>query len=178
MREKAVKCFTSASEHMRAPPEYFTSAAFRDLRWTLAGDQRDERMRTFIRKLLRRLDGLYMPFYPAVGLMDLPTARHRYVAGLDPWSPSESPFLDGSAVVLKHCIHDADMPWRCWHLLGEIAFDVARLSQIPIMWGGLKFVDRNPGMFMTYDGFEPAGWIADGRTYGVRGSKIDIQVDE
>lgn len=176
MREKAVTCFSSAAEHMSAPPEYFTSAAFRDLRWTMAGDQRDERMRTFCRKLLARLDGLKMPFYPAVGLMNLPTARHRYVTGLDPYSPSESPFLDGSAVVLKHCIHGADMPKRCWVLLAEIGFDVARLAQIPIIWGGLNAGNYSPGHFQTYDGFQPENWIVDGRTYGVRRSRSDIDI--
>lgn len=168
MREKAVTCFTSAAEHMSAPAGFMTSPAFSNLRWTLAGDQRDERVRVFARKLLKRLDGMQMPFFPEVGLMNLPTARHRYVTGLDPWTPAESPFLDGVMVRFRHCVH-RELPAKCWELFGEIGFDVARLAQIPMMWGGAKVADIHPGDWMVYDKVEPAGWIADKRTYGVRG---------
>lgn len=164
MRVKAVKCFSSAADAMKAPPDYFSSAAFSHLRWTLAGDQRDERMRLFTRKLLRRLDGMDMPFFPSVGLMNHKTAQQRYVTGVDPWPPVINPYLDGEAVEFRHCILD-EMPERCWWLFAEIAFDVAKLSQIPILWGGFSDVNR-PGMFRLFGGAVPDGFRVDKRTYG------------
>ena len=121
------RCFSSAASMMKQPPAYFGSAAFSRLRWTLAGDQRDERMRLFCRKLLRRLDGMEMPFYPAVGLMDHRTARQRYVTQLDDWTPMESPFLDGVAIEFQHCAAEK-LPGKCWELFAEVAFDVAKLQ--------------------------------------------------
>lgn len=166
MREKAVKCFSSAADAMKGPPGYMSSAAFRDLRWTAVGDQRVDGAREFCRKLLARLDGMEMPFYPAVGLMDLKTARQRYVTNLDPWEPMESPFLDGIAFELKHCVRP-ELPGRCWFLLAEVAFDVARLASIPIAWGGFSRFDR-PGMFVLAEDLLPEGFWIDGRTYGTR----------
>lgn len=160
------RCFSSAAAIMKGPPGFQTSAAFRDKRWTLQGDQRDERMRLFCRKLLLRLDGMGMPFYPAVGLMDLPRARQRYVTGADPWKPAESPFLDGVAIEFAH-VFDLELPPRCWILFAEIGFDVAKLAQIPVMWGGFAEVNR-PGMWHVYDGVTPSGWRVDDRTYKVR----------
>lgn len=160
------RCFSSAASNMKQPPAYFGSAVFSQLRWTLAGDQRDERMRLFCRKLLRRLDGMDMPFYPAVGLMDHRTARQRFVTGLDPWSPAESPFLDGVAIEFRHCVAETLAP-RCWAFFAEVGFDVARLSQIPVIWGGFAD-DYRPGTFIVYDGSCPQGWNVDKRTYGVR----------
>lgn len=166
MREKPVRCFSSAAEQLKGPEGYFTSPAFSNARWSLAGEQRDERIRVFGRKLLRRLDDLGMPFAPVVGLMDLAQARHRYVTGLDPWSPAESPYLDGTAIQFAHCIHKELHP-RSWLLFAEIAFDVARLAQIPVLWGGFAHPVM-AGVFRTYEGVEPDNWRVDKRTYGVR----------
>ena len=169
MREKPVRCFSSAAEQLRGPEGFLTSPAFADLRWTMAGDQRREEMRLFCRKLLKRLDGMGMPFYPAVGAMDHRTARYRYVTGLDPWAPLDSPFLDGTAIRFRHCVH-AELDPRSWYLFAEIAFDVARLAHTPVMWGGFCFAAPDPGTFMLYDGPPvPAGWHVDNRTYGVKG---------
>lgn len=165
MREKQVKCFSSAADAMKGPAGFMTSSAFRNLRWTMAGDQRDERMRLFCRKLLKRLDGLGMPFYPEVGLMEHKTAQGRYVRGVDPWPPMANPYLDGVAVKFRHCIHEELEP-RCWALFAEIGFDVARLAQIPIAWGGFS-VYREPGYWEVYDG-PSAEIVVDRRTYGVR----------
>lgn len=165
MRVKAVRCFSSAADAMKAPPDYFSSAAFSHLRWTLAGDQRDERMRLFCRKLLRRLDGMDMPFYPSVGLMNHKTAQQRYVTSVDPWPPIASPFLDGVAIEFRHCLLP-DMAPRCWALFAEIGFDVARLAQIPVCWGGFSTLKR-PGMWMIHDGGD-YDWFVDRRTYGVK----------
>lgn len=167
MREKPVNSFSSAADALRAPASYFSSPEFSRLRWTTAGEQRDERMRLFCRKLLMRLDGMDMPFYPAVGLMDLMTARHRFVTGLDPWTPSESPFLDGTGLEIRHCRNDADMPPQQRIIIAEIAFDVANLAQIPVMWGGFAATPR-PLMWRVYDGCEVDDWRVDARTYGVR----------
>lgn len=169
------RCFTSAAAKMKQPPAYFGSAVFSQLRWTLAGDQRDERIRLFTRKLLRRLDGMDMPFFPVVGLMSHKTARQRYVTGLDPWTPAESPFLDGTAVEFRHCVAET-LDRRSWALFAEVGFDVARLSSIPLLWGG--FADeKRPGMWVVYDGTCPAGWRVDKRTYGVRkGQEIDYDL--
>ena len=164
-RLKAVSCFSSAAEAMKAPPAYFKSAAFSQLRWTMAGDQRDERMRVFCRKLLRRLDGLEMPFYPVVGLMNHKTAQQRYVTGADPWPPIASPFLDGVAIEFRHCLAD-DLAPRCWALFAEIGFDVARLAQLPVAWGGFSNLKR-PGMWCIHEAGD-ADWHVDKRTYGVR----------
>lgn len=172
MSAREAKCFSSAASMMKQPPAYFGSAVFSQLRWTLAGDQRDERMRLFCRKLLRRLDGMDMPFYPAVGLMSHKTARERYVTGVDPWTPAENPFLDGEAIEFRHCVADT-LCERCWWLFAEVAFDVARLSQIPILWGGWADVKR-PGMFRVYTGVMPSGWHMDKRTYGSR-SKQELR---
>lgn len=166
MREKAVTCFSSAASVMKGPEGYLTSPAFSDLRWTLAGDQRDERMRLFGRKLLKRLEGLGMPFYPEVGLMDHRTAQQRYVTGADPWKPIESPYLDGVAIRFRHCLLRELEP-RCWWLFAEIGFDVGRLAQIPVMWGGFADVAM-PGLWVIFPGAAPAGWRVDRRTYGVR----------
>ena len=166
MREKAVTSFSSAAEAMQGPPGFQTSAAFRNLRWTIAGEQRQEGMRLFCRKLLRRLDEMSMPFYPDVGAMDVKTARHRYVTGVDPWPPSENPFLDGYAIRFAHCIRKQLEP-KCWWLFAEIGFDVARLAQIPVMWGG--FADEpDMGLWQLYSGHTPNGWSVDNRTYGVK----------
>lgn len=165
--------YSSAAEMMKAPPEHFASAAFSHLRWTTAGEQRDERMRLFGRKLLRRLDAMDMPFYAAVGLIDLRTAQSRFVRQMDPWTPAESPFLDGTAIEFKHCVHE-HLPARCWSLFAEIGFDVARLCQTRVMWGGFNASPR-PGMWMLYDGACPSGWTVDRNTYGVRiGGKRDV----
>jgi len=174
--ERPLKCFSSAAAAMKGPPGYFASAAFSNCRWTLAGDQRDDRMRRFCQKFLRRLDSMDMPFYPQLGLMDLKTARHRYVTGVDPWRPAESPYLDGTAVTFAHCLHD-DLHPRCWALFAEIGFDVARLAQVPVMWGG--FADpRMPGTFRIYDGACDTGWRVDKRTYGVRkGGELPYRLD-
>ena len=126
-------------------------------------------MRRFCRKLLRRLDGMDMPFYPKVGLMSHKEAQHRYVTGLDPWSPAESPFLDGVAIEFAHCVADTLDP-RAWFLFAEIGFDVAKLAQIGVVWGGFAYGDYRPGVFCLGDAqTKPAGWITDGRTYGARG---------
>lgn len=173
MREKAVKCFTSAAERLRGPEGFLASPAFANLRWTLAGDQRREEMRIFGRKLLKRLDGMGMPFYPAVGLMNLPDARHRFVMGADPWSPAESPFLDGSAIEFAHCLHQT-LPAKCWELFAEVGFDVARLASIRVMWGGVSHWER-PGMFMLApddNADVPQGWYVDGRTYRERSKRV------
>ena len=162
--QKAVTCFSSAADVMRAPEAYFKSPAFAHLRWTMAGEQRNEAMREFCRKLLRRLDGLSMPFYPVVGLMSHKVAAQRYVTGADPWPPSANPYLDGDAIEFRHCIL-SEMPERCWYLFAEIAFDVARLAQTPVMWGGFSDVNR-PGMFRYYAGAVPDGFRVDKRTYG------------
>lgn len=165
MREKAVRCFSSAAEFMKGPDGYFTSPAFSNLRWSLAGEQRDERMRLFTRKLLRRLDQMNIPFYAAGGLIDLKTARHRFVTGLDPWEPMNNPYLDGTAARFEHCIHGKSLDRRSWWLFAEIAFDVARLAQTPVMWGG--FSDWcEPGLWAIYPGATPDGWRVDRRTYG------------
>ena len=135
--ESVANCYSSAASFLKGPPGFKSSAAFVNSRWTLAGDQQDERIRLFGQKLLRRLDGMEMPFYPEVGLMDLKTARQRYVTGVDPWEPMMNPFLDGHAIKFRHVFHaDADLPPKCWVLFAEIGFDVARLAQIPVMWGG------------------------------------------
>lgn len=168
MREKQVRCFSSAALVMKGSEGYFASPAFHDLRWTLAGDQRDDRMLTFCRKLLKRLDGMGMPFYPRVGLMDLKTARARYVSGADPWPPMNNPFLDGVAIEFSHCIIPDDrMHPRQWALFAEIGFDVARLAHIPVMWGGFSDLKRH-GLWHLYDGSVPDGWFIDRRTYGAR----------
>lgn len=162
-----VQSYSDAAQLMKAPPGFYTSAAFSHLRWTTTGEQRDERMRLFCRKLLRRLDGMEMPFYPAVGLMDARTARWRYTVGLDPWSPAESPYLDGLAILFKHCVHE-DMPPKCWALFGEIGFDVARLMSVPVLWGGFNELPK-PGLFAIYDrGCVPNGMRLDRHTYGAR----------
>lgn len=123
-------------------------------------------MRIFGQKLLRRLDGMCMPFFPQVGLMTLREARHRYVTGVDPWVPMASPYLDGTAITFAHCIHK-DLHPRSWALFAEIGFDVARTASIPVLWGG--FADEPmPGTFRIYDGACPEGWAVDKRTYGVR----------
>lgn len=161
-----VRCYTSAAAAMKGPGGFQTLPAFLNSRWTLAGDQRDERMRLFCRKLLARLDGMSMPFYPEVGLMDRRTAQHRYVTGLDPWTPVLNPYLDGSAVKFRHVFEDTLHP-RCWVLFAEIGFDVARLAQVQVMWGG--FSDYcEPGLWMIYPGATPDGWRVDNRTYKVR----------
>ena len=160
------RSFSEAADQMRAPGEYFASPAFSRLRWTVAGEQRDERMRLFTRKLLQRLDGMDMPFYPAVGLMDHKTALKRYVTTEDEWKPMESPYLDGSAVLFKHCILQ-ELDRRQWILFAEVGFDVAALAQIPVMWGGFSDL-KAPGLWRVYDGVEPSGWKADDRTYKVR----------
>lgn len=165
---KAVNCFSSAAEYMRAPGSYFSSPAFSHLRWTMAGDQRDQKMREFCRKLLRRLDGMDMPFYPCVGLMDHKTAQQRYVTGIDPWTPAANPYLDGDGLEFRHCVH-AELPERCWFLFAEVAFDVARLAQTPVLWGGFADVNR-PGMFRAYSGAVPDGFRVDKRTYGSKRS--------
>lgn len=174
MSAKAVTCFTSAAASMKQPPAYFGSAAFSHLRWTLAGDQRDERMQLFCRKLLRRLDGMDMPFYPKVGLMDHKTAQQRYVTGADPWSPAESPFLDGVAIEFAHCVADR-LERRAWWLFAEVGFDVARLAQIPVFWHGFNHPER-PGMFQIWDGGRKPvvtdAFCVDARTYGVRGDRL------
>ena len=172
LQEKQAKCFSSAAALMKGPEGFRTSPAFLNSRWTLAGDQRDERMRLFGRKLLARLDGMDMPFFPQVGLMDQKTARQRYVTGTDPWQPMLSPYLDGVAIKFKHVFEDA-LPNRCWILFAEIAFDVARLAQIPVMWGG--FADfHEPGLFCIWNGQTPDGWRVDTRTYKCRvGGKLD-----
>jgi len=175
MREKPVTCFSSAADAMKGPEGYFTSPAFSNARWTTAGEQRNEDMRLFCRKLLSRLDKLGMPFYPKVGLMDLRIARHRYVTGIDPWSPIESPFLDGVAIEFAHCILD-EMDWRCWALFAEVAFDVGKLAQIPVLWGG--FADcKRPGLFMVrWSELVPAGFHQDARTYCSRiRSKLPLE---
>lgn len=168
MSAKAVTCFTSAAAMMKQPPAYFGSAAFSHLRWSLAGDQRDERMRLFCRKLLRRLDGMDMPFYPKVGLMDHAQARQRYVTGVDEWTPIESPFLDGVGIEFAHCVAET-LPGKCWELFAEVAFDVAKLSQISVAWGGLSRW-RRPGLFIVVDNPKviPNGWAIDARTYRAR----------
>lgn len=161
---------------MRAPGEFFTSPAFARLRWSTAGEQRDERMRLFTRKLLQRLDSMDMPFYPAVGLMDHKTALQRYVTTEDVWKPMESPYLDGTAVLFKHALYPT-LPPRCWTLFAEIGFDVATLAQIPIIWGGFANLDA-PGLWRVYDGVQPDGWQVDDRTYGVRRrGKLDYRYD-
>lgn len=174
MREKAVRCFSSAADVMRAPEGFMTSPAFAHLRWTLAGDQRREEMRLFSRKLLKRLDGLKMPFYPAVGLMDQRMAQHRFVMGADPWPPMSNPFLDGVAIRFQHCILPMLEP-KCWDLFGEIAFDVARLAQIPVVWGGYNTDNPDPGFWQLYEGVVPDGMYVDRRTYGFR-SKASPEV--
>lgn len=168
-----VRCYSSAAAFMKGPAGFKTLPAFVNSRWTLAGDQRDEKMRLFGRKLLSRLDGMDMPFYPRVGLMDLKTARQRYVTGVDPWEPMLSPYLDGSAIQFAH-VFEPHLPARCWNLFAEIAFDVARLASIPVMWGG--FADHyNPGLFAIYNGAVPDGFRVDNRTYGVRNrGKLDF----
>ena len=158
-----VLSYTSAAQVMKAPPGFYASAAFAHLRWTLAGEQRDERIRLFVRKLLKRLDGMEMPFYVVTGLMSHKVAAQRYVVGHDPWKPIENPFLDGVAVRLKHSVHD-HLDVKCWELFAEIAFDVARLAAIPILWGGV----HDPGYFQIYDGHVPDGMEVDARTYGYR----------
>ena len=167
-REKAVSCFTSAAEYMKQPASYFSSPVFAHLRWTTAGEQRNEDARLFCRKALARLDALSMPFYPSVGLMDLRMAQHRYVTGLDPWTPMESPFLDGTALQLLHCVHGDRLPDKCWALFAEIVFDVAKLAQIPILWGGFA-EHKAPGLWMVRTaGHVPNGWLQDARTHGSR----------
>lgn len=166
MREKAVMCFTSAVANMKAPEGYMSSPAFSNLRWTLAGDQRDERMRLFCRKLLKRLDGMGIPFYPAVGLMNLKTARQRFVTGVDPWPPIANPYLDGVAVRFAHGVHGDSLHPRQWAVFAEVGFDVARLAQIPVAWGGFSQY-RDPGFWQIYDGPQ-AELNVDRRTYGVR----------
>ena len=146
-----------------------TSPAFANSRWTLAGDQRREEMRPFCRKLLKRLDGMGMPFYPAVGLMDQRTARHRYVTGLDPWPPMDNPFLDGAAIRFAHCVHEDRLDARSWYLFAEVGFDVARLARTPVLWGGFVHSAPDPGMFMLYEPPVRPGWHVDNRTYGVKG---------
>lgn len=169
-----IRCYTSAADDLRGPAGFKTSPAFVNSRWTLAGDQRDERMRVFGRKLLSRLDGMGMPFYPMVGLMDHKTARQRYVTGVDPWPPIINPYLDGVAIKFGHVFKRLeDMHPKQWVLFAEVGFDVARLARIPVMWGG--FADfHEPGMFCVYDGATPDGWRVDARTYGVRvGGKLE-----
>lgn len=163
-------CYSSAATAMQAPPEFFTSGAFSDRRWTFAGEQRDERCRLFTRKLLNRLDGMRMPFYVKTGLMDLRTAKGRYDMGIDPWTPMESPFLDGVAIEIEHVHPVVEMTQHCWELIAEIAFDVARLAQISIVWGGLGGCGR-PGLFVVIDNPKAiqAGFTADKRTYRFRG---------
>ena len=162
----AVSCYSSAASFLKGPPGFKTSAAFVNSRWTLAGDQRDERIRLFGQKLLRRFDGMEMPFYPEVGLMDLKTARQRYVTGVDPWEPMMNPFLDGIAIKFRH-VFENELPPKAWVLFGEVGFDVARLAQIPVMWGG--FADNPmPGVFAIWDGSTLDGWRVDNRTYGNR----------
>ena len=168
------RSFSEAADRLRAPGEYFSSPAFSRLRWTLAGEQRDERMRLFTRKLLQRLDGMDSPFYPAVGLMDHKTALRRYVTAEDVWKPIESPYLDGSAVLFKHCILQ-ELDFRQWVLFAEIGFDVAALAQIPVMWGGFSEFHA-PGLWRIYDGVQPSGWRVDNRTYKVRNrGRLDYQ---
>lgn len=160
------RCFSSAAAAMKGPPGYLASAAFSHLRWSIVGDQRDERMRLFCRKFLKRLDGMEMPFYPKVGLMNRLTAQQRYVTGTDPWPPVESPYLDGEMISFAHCIHGS-LSLRQWALFAEVGFDVARLASIPVMWGGFSCWG-NPSAFRIYNGFEPEGWKVCGRTYGTR----------
>lgn len=169
-----VKCFTSAASYLKGPEGFKTLPAFINSRWTLAGDQRDDRIRVFGSKLLRRLDSMGMPFYPQVGLMSLKTARQRYVTGLDPWEPMMNPYLDGVAIKFAHVI-ESELPARCWVLFAEVAFDVARLAQISVMWGG--FSDWHiPGLFCLWDGQTPDGWRVDARTYRSRTSvKLDYR---
>lgn len=164
MRE--VRCYSSAVDAMKGPAGFMTLPAFTNSRWTLAGDQRDETMRLFCRKLLSRLDKMGLPFYPQVGLMDQRTAQHRYVTGVDPWAPMANPYLDGCAVKFAHVFEQHLHP-RCWALFAEIGFDVARLMQAQMLWGG--FSDHNePGLWMTYPGATPDGWRVDNRTYKMR----------
>lgn len=171
-REKAVNCFTSALQHLKAPEGYFSSPEFLHLRWSTAGEQRVEQMRLFCRKYLRRLDSMHVPLFPQVGLMDVKEARQRYVTGCDPWEPMLSPFLDGSAIRFRHCLHGAELPAHCTALLAEIAFDVARLSQIAIAWHGFSDAD-----VMTFELSGRPGLLVDGRTYGVRNRpKLDYRV--
>lgn len=168
------RSFSEAAARLKAPGEFFASPAFSRLRWTTAGEQRDERMRLFTRKLLARFDAMDMPFYPEVGLMDHRTAQRRYVMFDDPWKPLESPFLDGTAVQFKHCVLD-DLDERQTIFFAEVGFDVAALAQIPVMWGGFA-EPRNPLMWRVYDGVEPFGWRVDDRTYKVRRrGKLDYE---
>lgn len=178
MSEK-LRSYSSAVDAMKAPPGFFASAAFSHLRWTLAGEQRDERARLFTRKLLKRLDHLDMPFYPAVGLMDHRTALWRYSTGMDPWKPMESPFLDGTGVEFRHCLHEELDP-KCWSMFAEVGFDVARLMQVPVVWGGFSEIESRPGLFVVYDRPAlPVGMCVDRRTYGERaGALIDMKVFE
>lgn len=169
-----LRTYSEAAEAMKAPPGFYASAAFLHLRWTVAGEQRDERMRLFCRKLLKRLDRLEMPFYAAVGLMNLQTARWRHLVGMDCWTPTESPYLDGIAIRFKHCVHE-DLDPKCWELFGSIGFDVAKLAQIPVMWGGFSETP-DPGLWCIYDSpAVPAGMRVDRNTHGVRsGGLLDV----
>lgn len=174
LQERPVRSFSDAAEYMRASAGYFSSPAFAQLRWTCVGDQRNEDMRLFCRKLLRRLDGMEMPFYPEVGLMNVKTAQQRYVTGVDPWKPMENPYLDGVAIKLRHCLRD-ELPPRCWALVAEVGFDVARLAAIPVVWGGFQ-PGQSPGYWQLFDTGDPA-LVADKRTYGVkRGGLIEYDL--
>lgn len=168
-----VRCYSSAALAMKGPEGFETSPAFCNARWTLSGQQRNEQIREFGRKLLLRLDGMQMPFYPQVGLIDLPTARYRWVTGVDPWEPMMNPYLDGVAINFAH-VFETELHPLCWNLFAEIGFDVARLAQIPVMWGG--FAEwKLPGLFCLYDGAVPDGWRVDSRTYGVR-NRVKIEM--
>lgn len=171
------KCFSDAAAALKGPPGYFTSGAFSNQRWTIVGDQRDERMRLFGRKLLARLDGMEMPFYPKVGLMTRRVAQQRYVTGVDPWKPMENPYLDGEAIEFAHCIL-SKLDARQWVLFAEVGFDVGRLAGIAVMWGGFA-IPAQPGVWRVYNGHEPDGWKACGRTYGTRRKAVlEYELDQ
>lgn len=157
-------------------PGSFGTPAFQRRRWAAALVGHDERMRVFCSRLLTRLDGMRMPFQVRSGALSLMHARQRYVTGLDPWSPIESPFLDGTAFELEHASGRA-LDHRQAILLAEVGFDVARLAQVPVLWGGFAGTTR-PGMWRLYQGVEPDDWRVDDRTYGVRKrGKLDYRFE-
>lgn len=167
------RSFSESADAMRGPADLFSSPAFARARWAATLIGHDERMRFFTRKLLRRLDGMSMPFHVEAGCMTPAVARQRYVTGTDPWLPMESPFLDGTAVGFRHVLREPDP--KGWVLFAEVGFDVANLAQIPVMWGGFA-ATKMPGVWRLYDGCEPDNWRVDDRTYTVRKrGKLDYE---
>jgi len=133
--DEPVKGLASGLRVLRAP-DYVKSEKYIKQQWQATRDGADERIVTFARKFVVRMENLGVPMFPHVFVRSREDQQVAFDSGVSRAKPGQSPHQYGLAVDIVHGIKAWDLSRESWALIGHIGKEIATQNGLKVVWGG------------------------------------------